>query len=831
MNIRFCLTSLIGLVACIFSIASAQEIRRAQPANEPPMGRPVPFDQPTPAPSPSAARYTTPVPQQSEEAPNPPSGPEATPVETESADRRQLNYADALFGRKLYDLAAPEYEKFIGEYPTAPGRASAYFYLGECYRALNRSAAAKSSFQTVIDQFGDSEFAGPASYGVAELLFMQKDYDSALPLFHRAAAKTKESALALSARYFEARCLENLNQKDEARDAYQQVIDSKVSPNPYRDDSRLAAGSILVARGRKADALKQYESLANETKKLPLRAEASVRAGMLAVELVQGEKGKSDAGMAEKAAALLQKGKNLPEAGKWRGIAQVGLLRLQYQSGQYAQVIAEYKRDQEIPDEVRPEMMLLVGNSHRQLGHSKEAEDVYAKIISAYPSREEAKDAQYQRLINLYNSDSPSLVQEVNAYLETNPSPERAAQAKLLHAEALYKMQNFSEAALLYNDLRSSELSPKLRAEAAYKLGWCYVQLKDSARLQEAFSYFLQAFPDNPQAPSALAQRALSYQESKNYSAALVDLNALLANYPKAREREAALQQKALILGQQEDGKGMSDAFRQLLKEFPKTAVAAQAHYYIGKAAFDAKDYKTAITELNAARTLNKEYSGLASLRIISAYFYLRDRAALTSEADQFMAGNAETKVPAEILEWLGLEYYNEKNYVVAEKYLTALSQNDNLGAVKPDFWFYLGDAESKLKNFPAAETAYEKYLQTATDPAGKAKVLLALGNAKIGAHKPDDAQKIAEEIMTLQPEGRVNAEARLLAGDVQLERAHFDEASKAFMGVALLYDDPAITPRALEKAAFAYERAGHKEEADRVAKQLHEKYPDYAGG
>ena len=62
---------------------------------------------------------------------------------------------------------------------------------------------------------------------------------------------------------------------------------------------------------------------------------------------------------------------------------------------------------------------------------------------------------------------------------------------------------------------------------------------------------------------------------------------------------------------------------------------------------------------------------------------------------------------------------------------------------------------------------------------------------------------------MSLQPEGRVNAEARLLAGDVELERERFDEAGKAFMGVALLYDDPAITPRALQKAALAYGKAG----------------------
>jgi TolA-binding protein len=135
------------------------------------------------------------------------------------------------------------------------------------------------------------------------------------------------------------------------------------------------------------------------------------------------------------------------------------------------------------------------------------------------------------------------------------------------------------------------------------------------------------------------------------------------------------------------------------------------------------------------------------------------------------------------------------------------------------------------LNNFAQAEKAYEKYLQVATDPAAKTKTLLALAAAKIGAHKPDEAQRIAEEIMRLQPEGRVNAEARLLAGDVEVERQRFDEAGKAFMGVALLYDDPAITPRALQKAAWAYQKAGKQEEADRVAKQLRERYPDFAGG
>ncbi len=813
------------LAAVPFALAQQRtpEVRRAQPVNEPPTPRAVPFDTPVPSAKP---RRSPPEPSTSE------NNSEGPSTETEGSDRRQLDYANGLFSRKLFDLAAPEYEKFLGQYPGAAGRASAYFYLAECYRALNKTNAARTSFTSVLDNYPESEFGGPAAYGIAEILFTQKDYGGALPLFHKAAAKSKEPALALSARYFEARCLENVDRKDEAQNLYQQVAETK-NPNPFREDARMAAGTIALARGRKQDALRNYEALAGETSKPALKAEATVRAGMVAVDLQQTEKGKTDKAMAEKALSLLQKGRSLAEAGKWRAIAEVGLLRLQYQSGAYDKVIAEYKRgEKEIPEEVRAEMMLIVGNSHRQLGHTKEADEIYRQLIDKYPSKEEAKDAQYQRLINFYNTNAPTLLDEIDAYVSSNPAPERADQAKLLKAEHFYKEQKFAEAAPIYTELRDSHLSPKLRAEAAYKLGWCYVQLKDNVNIIDAFAYFVKAFPDSQQMPSALTQRAIANQANKSYDAALDDLNMLLTKYPAAREREAALQQKALILGQKDDAKGMSDAFRQLLKEFPKSSVAAQANYYIGKAAFEAKDYKGALAPLDAARQLNKEqYYNLATVRIVSSFFYLKDRPALTREVDAFFATNPEAKVPAEILEWLGLQYYNDKNFAAAAKYLTLLGKSDNLANVKPDFWFYLADAQTKLNDFTGAEGAYEKYLQVATDPAAKAKTLLALGAAKISAHKPDEAQKIAEEIMSLQPEGRVNAEARLLAGDVQVERQNFDEAGKAFMGVALLYDDPAITPRALQKAAIAYQKAGKKEEADRVAKQLREKYPDFAGG
>src|SRR5260370_22839792 len=105
---------------------------------------------------------------------------------------------------------------------------------------------------------------------------------------------------------------------------------------------------------------------------------------------------------------------------------------------------------------------------------------------------------------------------------------------------------------------------------------------------------------------------------------------------------------------------------------------------------------------------------------------------------------NGGTNVPPEVLEWLGIEFYNEKNFQAAEKYLSALRTTDSADKVKPDYLFYLGDAATKLKNLPEAEEAFAKYLQTAKDPAGKAKVPLTLAAVQLSSHKPDEAQQIA---------------------------------------------------------------------------------------
>src|SRR5947199_4318169 len=167
------------------------------------------------------------------------------------------------------------------------------------------------------------------------MAFTQKDYAAALPLFHRSAGNSKDPAVALSAHYFAARCLEAVGRRDEAANIYVEVAEAG-NPNPFREDARITAASIFTARGRKVDALKQYEALASEAQKPALKAESAVRGGMIGLNLVQADNGKIDIAMGDRAEALLRKGRALPEAGTFRAIAQAVRRRSEYQTGQYA---------------------------------------------------------------------------------------------------------------------------------------------------------------------------------------------------------------------------------------------------------------------------------------------------------------------------------------------------------------------------------------------------------------------------------------------------------------------------------------------------------------
>lgn len=793
-----------------------------------PIATPIPFDRAAPdsqvpfrperrTPNEPALRTgggagTAATPTPADEAGSIRIGPTSAAGEAEHA-RGTLDRANSFYARKMYDLAIPEFEMFLVSGGADKSRDAALFRLAECHRMLGNSSAARGGYEKLVEEFRKGEFAGAGAYRLGEILFAEKLYEAAAAQFEAAAAEAKEGEVRLAARYFSARSLDYLKRSADARAAYRAVVGAE-GKNPYRNPARLALANLDVNDGKKAEALAAFEALAGDVKDPAIIAEAAVKAAALAAELHQNDK----------ALALFDRAAKLAGAPDWTPVALVGAMRLRYRSGDYAGIAAAgIGALDKVPAETKPEMLQILATSQRQLGNNLQARQIYEILLKDFPESAPARGAGFQRLASLYALKDKNLVAEIDGFLANTTDPKERTQALRLKAETLFKTGDYAAAGKVYTSLLEKNLPDDQHADALYKAAWCLAATEKFKEAMAVYSDFLEKFPAHALAAQALAQRAQAKQQVKAFDAAIQDFDLLISKYPGSRERELALLQKALIFGQQQKYGEMSGTFEQLLKEYPKSAAGAQAHFWLGWAAFEQKDYKKALQMLERARSLDPaQYGERATLRIILANYYLEDRAAVVREAAGYKGGN----LPAEISLWLATQWVAEGKFEKAEAILLPLTKSP--AAVPPDVWINLAEVQIRLGKFKQARGPADKFLEVARDPASRARALIASARVSLGAKEFEEATRQIEEALLLQPEGRLNAEARMASGDVLFEQANFDGAARAYMTVSVLTNDPAVAPRALQQAAGAYRRANNKPEAEKALAELKQRFPDF---
>ena len=190
------------------------------------------------------------------------------------------------------------------------------------------------------------------------------------------------------------------------------------------------------------------------------------------------------------------------------------------------------------------------------------------------------------------------------------------------------------------------------------------------------------------------------------------------------------------------------------------------------------------------------------------------------------IAAHPVTNLPGEVYQWLAARYFASKDYAKAEKFLEPLASG-SLGPVPAETFLTLAQARLEQKKFTTAGEAAEKFVAAARDPLNRTKGLLLQAEAELGQSHYDAAQKLVDECLLLQPEGQWNARSRLLSGRILSSRGNTDEAARMFMTIAVLYDDPEITPDALKRAMAAYQKSGNAVEAKNAQRELEKRYPD----
>ena len=726
--------------------------------------------------------------------------------------RRAFEQANAFYGQKMHDLAVPKYQEFLATAPRSIDRQAAWFRLGECLRAEKRTAEAAAAYRQLLSEFNSGDFLGPAAYRLGEIQFGGRDFDGAAASFRLAAHHVRDAKLRLAAKFFEGRALEAANRKAEALSAYREVAAQKEN-NPYRERAIFDLAEADARAGLTDSALRQFRGLAETAQNPVIRTSAAVKAGLLAI----------DQRDFETARPLLEMGAANQELANWRAAAQAGLVRLEYESENYP---AAAKLADEIlpllPAEAQPDVLLLAANARRQMGEQARALALYDRLVVDYPGSAAARDAGFHRLVSLVAQQDPRSLAQIEAFLQSSSSEDQRAKAELLKAELLFGQDRFAEAAELYRKASTARGTERYRPDALYKLAWCQLQAKAYDDAVEVLTRFLLQYPRHPLAGSAYAQRAVGQLETGDQVAALADFEAVIDRYRDAKEREDAMTQRALLLGNMQRPAEMAAGFERLLAEYPGTKAGAQAHFWIGYAASDAGQHREAIAPLEKARELDPgKYGERATLRLLLSHYQLQDREATGREAKTL----GPEKAPAEVREWLGMTALDAGDYATAAEFLAPLAALDS---ATPELRMSLAQAQLGAGQKEAARATLDKLLPKVHEPRVKARAHLIMADVLIALRDGAAAKTQAEEAQRLQPEGRLNAEARLANGRALFAQDKFDDAARAFMAVALLYDEKDLTPQALVLAEQAYRRADNTGDADRAREELQRRYPDF---
>src|ERR1035437_5387105 len=95
-------------------------------------------------------------------------------------ESEQLDFAQGLLSRGMYDMAIVQYQKFISDYPHSPNLQKAYLSLGEVYFLSQDYNKAVDAFNQFNALYPDSEQLPVSLLRLGQIDIQQKKYDEAL---------------------------------------------------------------------------------------------------------------------------------------------------------------------------------------------------------------------------------------------------------------------------------------------------------------------------------------------------------------------------------------------------------------------------------------------------------------------------------------------------------------------------------------------------------------------------------------------------------------------------------------------------------------------------
>ena len=746
--------------------------------------------------------------------------------------------AMASFNAGQFADAVSALSQFLHDFPQDRRDEEALYRLADSYRNLGRVADALAAYSYEIRTYPDGPLRINAQLQRGALLFdAGKMKDAAVPL--QEVAEKGNAQLQEAARYLLGRAY--LADKNEAEGRpLLQALAHALPPGKYAAGAAQDLAELDDTQGRYGDSWTLWQKAFDLSSDAAAKPTLAARGGWAALQAKQ----------LDPAEKLFQAARSLKAAGEARKVANTGLLRVLFAKQRYADWVATYNQEKDqLLDGSRAETLYDLGHAEFTLKHWNEAAVAFDQFVREFPADPAAPTAAYERFLAGAQIDRAKIVTEAEAFLKAWPQSPYRARVELVQAQELSAEGNFAAAVPLWSKLAPEKGDATWpHREILLQLARGQDELKQWAPAATSYQAYLDhvanrsdgAGPDATQTLLAQARLAVCLQNSDQLAAATQAWQVVQSQAPAhSPEQETALESLGLIYAKGGPGQeaAMTAAFRMLLDQFPQSPLRALAAFTVGDALFKSRDYAGAEKYLREAREWDaKEWQQPATQRLaLGAYAmkngdqaqaYMKEYDALPLPADPIARQAAH--LPAAFYYWLAEEARKRGDDAQAEAFYIKVTQHPDPGELLAGAWWQLGQVQADRKEWAAAAASDEKYRVLKPDTKDATIVLLALGRAQLGAGNLDAAKALGQQALLQEPEGVNSAAARMLLAETAFAAHSYPEAARMFATLAVLFDDPKVTPQAMSRADEAFAAAGDAKSAAQWKGKLQAKFPGY---
>jgi len=746
-----------------------------------------------------------------------PSAPAMSPDE-------QLRFADGLYLRGMYEAAVGEYLAFLKADPPAESLPEALYRAADCYRHLGNRVGADLFFRRLASECPDSPYAARAQVRRAAALLDEGDAAGAIPMLSAVLESAEPgSETAASALFHLARAREKKGDAAGAEEAYRKLLDTAA------DSSLCSFAALALAdmHAQKASEATEFFRRAVDAASTPAaKAEALYRWGdwayrrrdwrtaadtfsMLASEL-PGEPRARDARLAEAWCRyfLGESAEALEGAeGVWRDAGG---------SGEAAAAL------------------YLAANSLRKMNRDGEALERYARLVRDFPSDDFAARAAYEIMATRFRRGE---WREALDAAPESPAAANAASVAWMEAECLRELGETAAAQRAHEEVARNWPKSGEAVRSLLRLGETASSRGDRARAAARYR-------EAAEAPAAkkdeqLAARKRAAEEAMaagENAAAREDCDAFLALSPDAEEAADVRLLKALAFVNEGKAPQAASVLEEAASGSPSPATAARIDYWRGALASERGDEEAATAAFRRviASRADPGSEALARLRLALSL----QRQGRMDEAAGVLAPAAKDRALARenpsLLDWYARNRTEAGDWSAAVEAAETLASAAREATWRQIGFARLGDCLRDAGKAAEAEEAWRKAAGEDANTAEGVEARLALAEALLARGEADEAASWAEEAAAKAGEEATDARARsyFLLGEAARAQGDYAGAARRFLSVAVLFDDPGMTPRALAAAATAYEEAGEAAEAEKIRSELLARFPaGVAGG